>query len=43
MGDDDRPLRGLERGSCGLHIGVSKIDENAQPITFLDDGCSERG
>ena len=39
MGNDDRPGSGLERGFRGLHIGMRKIDQDAQPIAFLDDGC----
>ena len=43
MGDDDRPGSDLERGFRSLHIGMRKIDEDAQPIAFLDDGCPKWG
>jgi hypothetical protein len=33
----------LERGFRSLHIGMGKIDEDAQPIVFPDDGCPEWG
>jgi hypothetical protein len=29
----------LERGFRSLHIGMGKIDEDAQPIAFLNHGC----
>ena len=41
--DDHRPGRDLESGLRGLHIGMSKIDQDAQPIAFLDDGRPECG
>jgi hypothetical protein len=41
MGDDDRSGRDLEHGFRRLHIGMGKIDEDAQPIAFFDDGCAE--
>lgn len=43
MRDDDRPRRDLKRGFGGLYIGMSKIDEDTQPIALLDDGHPECG
>ena len=43
MGDDDRPGSDLERGFRSLHIGMGQIDQDAQPIAFLDDGCPKCG
>ena len=43
VGDDDRAGRDLECGFRGLDIGMSKVDEQAQPIAFLDDSRSEGG
>lgn len=31
----------LSAGFNGLHIGVGKIDEDSQPIAFLDDSRTE--
>jgi hypothetical protein len=33
----------LERGFRGLHIGMGEVDEDAQPVAFLDDRRSEGG
>src|SRR3954452_91876 len=41
MGDDDRPGRDLERHLRGLHIGMRKIDEHAEPVALLDDDRPE--
>ncbi len=42
VGDDARPGRDLERGFRSLHIGMGKIDDDAQPIAFLEHGCPKK-
>lgn len=41
MGDDNRPRSDLKRGFGGLHVGMCKVDEHAEPIALLNDGCPE--
>lgn len=38
MRNDDWAVHGLQRGLRGLHVGMREIDQDAQPIPFLDDG-----
>jgi hypothetical protein len=42
VGDDNRPGGDLERGFRRLRSGVGEVDENAQPIAFLDNGRPKR-
>jgi hypothetical protein len=43
MGDDDGTGGDLECSFRGLHVGVSKIDEHAEVVAFLDDVRAECG
>ena len=43
MGDDDGPGRDVECSLRSLHIRVSKVHQDAQPVAFFDDGRTECG